>query len=82
MKMIDKEYENFNYNGDRFTFQSKLAEYRKETEAQMQAEMNAKVHISPLIQCIRNCIKHNFVLTSAFDKILKALGVLCFMNSQ
>ena len=46
MKMIDKEYESFNYSGDRyFSFQSKLAAYRKEIEAQVQAEMNTKVHI-------------------------------------
>lgn len=45
MKMIDKEYESFNYSGDRyFSFQSKLAAYRKEIEAQVQAEMNTKVH--------------------------------------
>lgn len=44
--MIDKEYEGFNYSGDKwFSFQSKLDAYRKEVEAQMQAEMNAKVHI-------------------------------------
>lgn len=46
MKMIDKEYEGFNYSGDKwFSLQSKLAAYRKETEAQMQAEMNTEVHI-------------------------------------
>lgn len=45
MKMIDKEYENFSYSGDRwFSFQSKLATYRKEIEAQTQAEMNTKVY--------------------------------------
>lgn len=43
--MIDKEYENFSYSGDRwFSVQSKLATYRKEIEAQTQAEMNAKVY--------------------------------------
>lgn len=46
MKMIDKEYESFNYSGDKwFSLQSKLAAYRKETEAQMQAEMNTKVNV-------------------------------------
>lgn len=46
MKMIDKQYENVSYSGDKwFSLQSKLAEYRKETEAQVQAEMNTKVCI-------------------------------------
>ncbi|XP_074550485.1 centriole and centriolar satellite protein ofd1 [Halichoeres trimaculatus] len=44
MKMIDKEYESIDYSADRgFSFQSKLAAYRKETEAQLQAEMNTKM---------------------------------------
>uniref|UniRef100_A0A3Q3QQX0 Uncharacterized protein n=1 Tax=Monopterus albus TaxID=43700 RepID=A0A3Q3QQX0_MONAL len=44
MKMIDKQYENFTYSGDKwFSFQSTLAAYRKETEAQMQEEMNTKM---------------------------------------
>lgn len=42
--MIDQEYENFSYSGDRwFSFQSKLSAYRKEIEAQSQEEMNTKV---------------------------------------
>lgn len=46
MKMIDKEYEGLNHSGEKwFSFQSKLAPYRKEMEAQMQAEMNTKVCI-------------------------------------
>lgn len=44
MKIIDQEYENFSYSGDRwFSFQSKLSAYRKEIEAQTQEEMNTKV---------------------------------------
>lgn len=44
MKLIDKEYENFSYSGDRWTsVESRLAAYRKEIEAQMQAEMKTKV---------------------------------------
>ena len=43
--MIDKEYENFSTSEDKmFSFQSKLAAYRKETKAQMEAEMNTKVN--------------------------------------
>lgn len=46
MKLIDKEYENFNYSGDRwFSLQSKLAAYRKDIETQMEAEVNTKVII-------------------------------------
>lgn len=46
MKMIDKEYEDFSYSGDKwFSLQSKLAAYRKEVETQVQSEMNSKVHI-------------------------------------
>lgn len=46
MKMIDKEYETIDNTVDRgLSFQSKLAAYRKETEAQLQTEMNVKVHI-------------------------------------
>lgn len=44
MKLIDKEYENLNYGGDRwFPLQSKLAAYRKDIETQMEAEMSTKV---------------------------------------
>lgn len=44
MKIIDKEYESFNCSGDKwFSYQSKLAAYKKEIEAQLQAEMKTKV---------------------------------------
>lgn len=44
MKMIDEEYEALRYKGDKWVpYESKLAAYRKEVEAQVQAEMNAKV---------------------------------------
>lgn len=44
MKVIDQEYERFNYSGDKwFSFQSKLDAYRREIDAQMQEEMNTKV---------------------------------------
>lgn len=43
--MIDKEYESFIYKDKGFSLQSKLAGYRKEIEAQMQAEMNTQVHM-------------------------------------
>lgn len=45
MKMIDKEYEGFTYSGGKmFSFQSKLDAYRKEIEAQMEADMKTKVY--------------------------------------
>lgn len=44
MKMIDKEYQGLSSSEDKvFYFQSKLAAYRKEAGAQMEAEMNTKV---------------------------------------
>uniref|UniRef100_A0A673XBT2 OFD1 centriole and centriolar satellite protein n=1 Tax=Salmo trutta TaxID=8032 RepID=A0A673XBT2_SALTR len=44
MKMIDEEYEALRYKGDKWvSYESKLAAYRKEVEAQVQAEMNAKL---------------------------------------
>lgn len=45
MKMIDKEYQGLSSSEDKvFYYQSKLAAYRKEAGAQMEAEMNTKVH--------------------------------------
>lgn len=44
MKQIDKEYENSSCSGEKmFPFQTHLANYRKETRAQLEAEMNTKV---------------------------------------
>lgn len=59
MKMIDKEYENFSYSGDRwFPFQSKLTEYRKEIEAQAQAEINTKVYF---LQWMKSYMKYSWM---------------------
>lgn len=44
MKVIDKEYERTSSSEYKmFSFDSKLAAYRKETEAQMEAELKIKV---------------------------------------
>lgn len=44
MKSIDKEYENVSFGEDKWSsMDSKLAAYRKEIEAQAQAEINTKV---------------------------------------
>lgn len=45
MKMIDRQYENSSLGEDKmFPLQSKLAAYKKEIEAQKEAEMNTKVY--------------------------------------
>ncbi|XP_070832873.1 centriole and centriolar satellite protein ofd1 [Chaetodon trifascialis] len=74
MKMIDKEYESFTYGGDRwFSSQSKLAAYRKEIEAQVQAEMNTKMlHFKDVeIAKVRMEEKANF--HKEFDKLKQEL---------
>ncbi|XP_046902171.1 oral-facial-digital syndrome 1 protein homolog isoform X2 [Hypomesus transpacificus] len=44
MKVIDEEYEALRYRGDKWvSYEVKIAAYRKEIEAQVQAEMNAKL---------------------------------------
>lgn len=44
MKTIDEEYDALRHRGDMWvSYESKLAAYRKEIEAQVQAEMNAKL---------------------------------------
>ena len=69
MKSIDKEYEGFSYNKDKwFPFQSKMAEYRKEIEAQMQAEMNTKV-----------LMKHSRILIPAINHIHMIMWTSCFI---
>lgn len=44
MKLIDEEYEALRYRGDKWvSYEAKLTAYRKEIEAQVQAEMNTKL---------------------------------------
>ncbi|XP_062420914.1 centriole and centriolar satellite protein ofd1 isoform X3 [Pungitius pungitius] len=74
MKVIDKEYESFNYSGDKwFSFQSKLDAYRKEIEAQMQEEMNTKMqHFKDVeIATVRMEEKQQF--HKEFDKLKQDL---------
>lgn len=57
MKNIDKEYENLSTSGAKWSVESRLAAYRKEIEAQAQAEINTKVFstsIKALCQIICN----------------------------
>ncbi|XP_026150712.1 centriole and centriolar satellite protein ofd1 isoform X3 [Mastacembelus armatus] len=74
MKMIDKEYENFSYSGDKwFPLQSKLATYRKELEAQMQAEMNTKMQNFKDVEIAKVRIEEKEKFHKEFDKLKKEL---------
>ncbi|XP_036965256.1 oral-facial-digital syndrome 1 protein homolog isoform X1 [Acanthopagrus latus] len=74
MKMIDKEYENFNYSGDRyFSFQSKLAEYRKEIEAQVQAEMDTKMEHFKDVEIAKVRMEEKAKFHKEFDKLKQEL---------
>ncbi|XP_044073720.1 oral-facial-digital syndrome 1 protein homolog [Siniperca chuatsi] len=74
MKMIDKEYESFNYSGDKwFSFQSKLAAYRKETEAQMQAEMNTKMQHFKDVEIAKVRMEEQAKFHKEFDKLKQEL---------
>ncbi|XP_073329085.1 centriole and centriolar satellite protein ofd1 isoform X2 [Pagrus major] len=74
MKMIDKEYESFNYSGDRyFSFQSKLAAYRKEIEAQMQAEMNTKMEHFKDVEIAKVRMEEKAKFHKEFDKLKQEL---------
>nr|XP_046259165.1 oral-facial-digital syndrome 1 protein homolog isoform X2 [Scatophagus argus] len=70
MKMIDKEYESFNYSGDRlFSFQSKLAAYRKEVEAQFQVEMNTKMQHFKDVEISKVRMEEKAKFHKEFDKL-------------
>uniref|UniRef100_A0A671WCM7 OFD1 centriole and centriolar satellite protein n=1 Tax=Sparus aurata TaxID=8175 RepID=A0A671WCM7_SPAAU len=74
MKMIDKEYESFNYSGDRyFSFQSKLAAYRKEIEAQVQAEMNTKMEHFKDVEFAKVRMEEKAKFHKEFDKLKQEL---------
>ncbi|XP_035532156.1 oral-facial-digital syndrome 1 protein homolog isoform X2 [Morone saxatilis] len=74
MKMIDKEYESFTYSGDKwFSFQSKLAAYRKEMEAQMQAEMNTKMQHFKDVEIATVRMEEQAKFHREFDKLKQEL---------
>ncbi|KAM3608348.1 uncharacterized protein V6R79_023572 [Siganus canaliculatus] len=74
MKLIDKEYESFSYNEDRyFSFQSKLAAYRKEIEAQMQSEMNTKMQHFKDVEIAKVRMEEKTNFHKEFDKLKKDL---------
>uniref|UniRef100_A0A3Q3X657 Uncharacterized protein n=1 Tax=Mola mola TaxID=94237 RepID=A0A3Q3X657_MOLML len=70
MKMIDKEYENFSYRGDRwFSTQSKLDGYRKDIEAQAQAEMNTKMQHFKDVEMAKVRMEEKATFHKEFDKL-------------
>uniref|UniRef100_A0A4W6CLX9 OFD1 centriole and centriolar satellite protein n=1 Tax=Lates calcarifer TaxID=8187 RepID=A0A4W6CLX9_LATCA len=74
MKMIDKQYENVSYSGDKwFSLQSKLAEYRKETEAQVQAEMNTKMQHFKDVEIAKVRMEEKSKFHKEFDKLKQEL---------
>ncbi|TKS67130.1 Oral-facial-digital syndrome 1 protein -like protein [Collichthys lucidus] len=74
MKMIDKEYESFSLSGDRtFSFQSKLAAYRKEIEAQVQAEMNTKMQHFKDVEVAKVRMEEKAKFHKEFDKLKQEL---------
>ncbi|XP_061697508.1 centriole and centriolar satellite protein ofd1 isoform X2 [Syngnathoides biaculeatus] len=74
MKMIDKEYENVNYSGEKwFSFQSKLASYRRELESQMQTEMNVKMQHFKEVELAKVKMEEKMHLQKEFDKLKQEL---------
>nr|XP_057938230.1 centriole and centriolar satellite protein ofd1 isoform X2 [Doryrhamphus excisus] len=74
MKMIDKEYENVNHSGDKsFSFQSKLASYRRELETQMQIEMNTKMQHFKDVEIAKVKMEEKALCQKELDKLKQEL---------
>ncbi|XP_049903990.1 centriole and centriolar satellite protein ofd1 isoform X2 [Epinephelus moara] len=74
MKMIDKEYESISHSGDKwFPFQSKLAAYRKEVEAQMQAETNTKMQHFKDVEIAKVRMEEKAKFNKEYDKLKQEL---------
>ncbi|XP_019945416.2 centriole and centriolar satellite protein ofd1 isoform X1 [Paralichthys olivaceus] len=74
MKMIDKEYENLSCSGDKwFPLQSKLAAYRKEIEAQLQAEMNTQLQHFKDVEIAKVKMEEKSKFHKEFDKLKQEL---------
>ncbi|XP_057709084.1 centriole and centriolar satellite protein ofd1-like isoform X1 [Corythoichthys intestinalis] len=74
MKMIDKEYENVNYSGEKwFSFQSKLASYKRELESQMQTEMNTKLQHFKEVEVTKVKMEEKVQFQKEFDKLKQEL---------
>ncbi|XP_037542409.1 oral-facial-digital syndrome 1 protein homolog [Nematolebias whitei] len=74
MKMIDKEYQGLSSSEDKvFYFQSKLAAYRKEAEAQMEAEMNAKLQHFKEVEIAKVRMEEKAKFHTEFDTLKQEL---------
>uniref|UniRef100_A0A8C7YDE4 OFD1 centriole and centriolar satellite protein n=1 Tax=Oryzias sinensis TaxID=183150 RepID=A0A8C7YDE4_9TELE len=72
MKTIDKEYEHFNKD-QMFSFQSKLAEYKREIETQMEASMNAKLHHFKEVEIAKVRLEEKSKFHKEFDNLKREL---------
>ncbi|RVE57921.1 hypothetical protein OJAV_G00204060 [Oryzias javanicus] len=72
MKTIDKEYERFNKD-QMFSFQSKLAAYKGEVEAQMEAAMNAKLQHFKDVEIAKVRLEEKLKFHKEFDNLKRDL---------
>uniref|UniRef100_A0A3P9L780 OFD1 centriole and centriolar satellite protein n=1 Tax=Oryzias latipes TaxID=8090 RepID=A0A3P9L780_ORYLA len=72
MKTIDKEYEHFNKD-QMFSFQSKLAAYKREIETQMEASMNAKLHHFKEVEMAKVRLEEKSKFHKEFDNLKREL---------
>ncbi|XP_028291811.1 centriole and centriolar satellite protein ofd1 isoform X2 [Gouania willdenowi] len=74
MKQIDREYENYGCTGEkRFSFQSHLATYRKETQAQLEAEMNTKMQHFKEVEIAKVRMEEKSKYHQEFEKLKREL---------
>uniref|UniRef100_A0A672JTD0 OFD1 centriole and centriolar satellite protein n=1 Tax=Salarias fasciatus TaxID=181472 RepID=A0A672JTD0_SALFA len=73
MKTIDKEYENFISKEKMFSFQSQLAEYRKDTRAQMEAEMNLKMQHFKDVEIAKVRMEEKSAFNKEFENLKREL---------
>ncbi|KAK5861078.1 hypothetical protein PBY51_022498 [Eleginops maclovinus] len=74
MQMIDKEYESFNYSGEKwFTLESKLTAHRKEIEAQLHAEMKTKMQHFKDVELATVQMEEKAKFHKEFDKLKQDL---------
>lgn len=80
--MIDKEYRGLSSSEDKvFYFQSKLDAYRKEAEAQMEAEMNTKVNTHKRLILFNNQLLVCFNIDLFFIVFLLSCSILKKLKS-
>ncbi|CAN9497697.1 unnamed protein product [Ophioblennius macclurei] len=73
MKTIDKEYDNFVFKDKMFSFQSQLAEYKKETQAQLEAEMKLKMQHFKDVEIARVRMEEKSTFNKEFEKLKQEL---------